>query len=507
MNINPSYNNLYNDILNHNYKISNNEAVVAYSGKFTGRVPNSKRLVYNDTLNNIWWGFNKNIPINQKIHNKFLSYANTYYNNLFNYYIIDGYAGWDTKYQLKIRTYCKDPYHALFIKNMLIKSDKKFDIPDFTIYNLGDINVNDTNIKHYENNLNNCLVSLDLVNKNMVIYGTNYAGEMKKGIFTYMMYYTITINNLCLHSSANIDKNTGDTTFFFGLSGTGKTTLSSCNSKLLIGDDEHVWTDDGIYNIEGGCYIKCFGLDKNKEPILYNGIKKNSVLENVIMLPNGELDFYDTSVSHNTRCAIPLDNLNNSRFPCIGNHPKNIIFLTCDAYGVLPPISLLNIDQAIYFFLSGYTSKVAGTEQGIIDPIATFSTCFGHPFIVHKPELYAKMLSDKIKKHKSNVWMINTGYIGDKYKNTNRINLSYTRIMIEAIYDNYFNIYYNNDFEIYKPFNLKIPKFCKNIPTNILNPRKYTNDLNDLEIRTNILFNKFKFNFNNNFDSVFNIYK
>lgn len=504
MKVNPSYNDLYKDILISDYQITNTGAVIAKSGKFTGRVPDSKRLVYNDKLYNIWWGFKKNIAIHQKIHNRFLNFANTYYNNLLNYYIIDGYAGWDTKYQLKIRTYCTDPYHALFMKNMLIKSDNKFDKPDFTIFNLGNVNVDDTNIEHYENNLNNCLISLDLVNNNMVIFGTKYAGEMKKGVLTYMMYHTPTIGNLCLHSSANIDKNTCDTTFFFGLSGTGKTTLSSCDGKFLIGDDEHVWTDEGIYNIEGGCYVKCIGLDKDKEPILFDGIKKNSVLENVIMLPNGELDFNDTSITQNTRCAIPLENLSNSKFPCIGNHPKNIIFLTCDATGVMPPISLLTKEQAIYFFLSGYTSKVAGTEQGINEPTATFSTCFGHPFIVHKPELYGKMLGDKIDKYNCRVWMINTGYVGDKYGKTDRINLSYTRKMIEAIYENYFNI--NNDFEIYKPFNIKIPKFCKDIPTNILNPRKYSNNLNDLEIRINHLFNQFNYNFNKNFDNKFNIY-
>lgn len=353
-------------------------------------------------------------------------------------YIIQGLACWKRSFVVKV--ICLNPYHAVFMKNMLIdpKEINQDDLKnnegevDLTIYSLGKYNLP---IPHEDilqeedkqNPLSDTLVGLNLSTSTMLIYGTEYAGEMKKGVFTYMLYKLPLMGELPLHSSATKEVD-GSTTLFLGLSGTGKTTLSSDDNSLLIGDDEHVWSDDGIYNIEGGCYAKCAYLDSQKEPIIYNAIRYGSVLENVVV-KDSKIDYQDVSITENTRCSYPLSYISNCCIPAIGTHPTNIIFLTCDASGVLPPLSKLDLDSAVTMFLAGYTSKVAGTEVGVTKPEPTFSSCFAGPFIVWKPERYGQMLKEKLETYKTNVWLVNTGY----QKSGKRYPLSFSRSLVSFI--------------------------------------------------------------------------
>ena len=301
--------------------------------------------------------------------------------------------------------------------NMLIRPtkaelEKDFaDGADYYIFNSGEFGAN----KHIPGVVSETAVSLDFQQRKMVILGTQYAGEMKKGVFTIMNYLMPKKGHLPLHSSCNVGKN-GDVCLFFGLSGTGKTALSAVGDRFLIGDDEHVWTDKGVFNIEGGCYAKCVGLSKEKEPEIYNAIKFGSILENVGLKENSrEVNYNDISLTENTRATYPLEYIPNSQIPAVCGHPKNIVFLTCDAFSVLPPVSKLTPEQAIYHFYSGYTAKIAGTEQGIKEPTPTFSACFGEAFLPLKPQVYADLLYKKINEHKVNVWLVNTGWTGGKY--------------------------------------------------------------------------------------------
>jgi len=320
-------------------------------------------------------------------------------------FITDGYAGWDEKYRIKTRVISCRPYHALFMKQMLMRDDikglnEKFGDggPDFTIMNSGEF-VADPHIADVNDKTS---VNVNFSTKELVILGTNYAGEMKKGVFGIMHYYMPQVNNLSMHCSANIGAE-GDTTILFGLSGTGKTTLSSDPKRLLIGDDEHVWTDTNVFNIEGGCYAKADGLSREREPDIYDAVKFGSLVENTVFFPDESrpriIDYNDTSLTKNTRVCYPLEHIRHVQIPAIGGHPKNVIFLTCDAFGVMPPVSMLEPEQAMYHFISGYTSKVAGTEVGINEPQMTFSACFGEAFLPLHPYVYAEMLAEKCEKH------------------------------------------------------------------------------------------------------------
>lgn len=320
-------------------------------------------------------------------------------------FITDGYAGWDEKYRIKTRVISCRPYHALFMKQMLMRDDikglnEKFGDggPDFTIMNSGEF-VADPHIADVNDKTS---VNVNFSTKELVILGTNYAGEMKKGVFGIMHYYMPKLNNLSMHCSANIGAE-GDTTILFGLSGTGKTTLSSDPKRLLIGDDEHVWTDTNVFNIEGGCYAKADGLSREREPDIYDAVKFGSLVENTVFFPDESrpriIDYNDTSLTKNTRVCYPLEHIRHVQIPAIGGHPKNVIFLTCDAFGVMPPVSMLEPEQAMYHFISGYTSKVAGTEVGINEPQMTFSACFGEAFLPLHPYVYAEMLAEKCEKH------------------------------------------------------------------------------------------------------------
>lgn len=411
-----NYEQLYKDCLEYypNYKKTLTNAMVAYSGEKTGRSPKDKRIVRDETTENINWG-DVNIPMSDKVYMHYKEIAIDYIDKkpYYRTYIVTGYAGWLNK--RKIKVVCVNPYHAIFMKNMLVEIYDDNRPADFTIYCVGELKLSDVtpyplqDICNSAFPLKDTLIGFNFKDKSMIIFGTEYAGEMKKAVFSYMLYEMPKIGLLPLHSSANIDKN-GNTTLFLGLSGTGKTTLSTDGNSKLIGDDEHIWTDDQCYNIEGGCYAKCIGLNKNSEPEIYNAIKFGSILENTIIKENGEIDFDDNSITENTRCSYPIYFIENSVIPCVGEHPKNIIFLTCDATGILPIVSELKGEQIEMMFVCGYTSKVAGTEIGVTKPVSTFSACFAGPFIVWHPRLYSKMLMEKINKHGSRVWLVNTGY-------------------------------------------------------------------------------------------------
>ena len=292
---------------------------------------------------------------------------------------------------------------------------------------------------------------------------------MKKGIFGVMHYYMPTVGALSMHASANEGKD-GDSTVLFGLSGTGKTTLSADANRALIGDDEHVWSDNGIFNIEGGCYAKAVGLSESKEPEIYNAIKFGAIVENIKYLGDDQprsIDYDDTSLTENTRCCYPLEHIPGVKIPAMGGHPKNIIFLTADANGVLPPVSRLNYDQAMYHFVSGYTAKVAGTEVGVTEPVSTFSACFGEAFLPKHPYLYAKMLAEKVEKHRANVWLVNTGWTGGKVGVGKRMSLKDTRQIIDNIHDGSLE---KEEYEVVPGFNLNVPTACKGVDPIILNP-------------------------------------
>jgi len=463
------YNLSTDELYNHALKIhktNDTGALVAYSGKYTGRCPKDKRVVKTELTKDIWWG-NINKPIEEELFYFYYLNGHNYINSCENTYIMDCYAGWDPKNQINVRIICTDPYHALFMRNMLIPADKIHTHIDLEVINCSSIT-----LKHYDDKLNEMnldkgdldenLIGLDLIKGKVVIYGTKYAGEMKKSVLTYMMYKMPTVNNLCLHSSACVNDE-GNVLSFFGLSGTGKTTLSASKGLTLIGDDEHVWTDDGIFNIEGGCYAKCIGLKQENEPEIYNAIKRGAVLENVTLNEDNSVDYDDISITHNTRCAYPLNHLENVLIPAsINTHPKNIVLLVCDAFGLIPPVSRLTPKKAVFYFLLGYTCKMPGTEKGVDEPTKTFSTCFAEPFIIWKPEIYGSMLMDKIMKHDCNVWLLNTGWLG----NGNRMPLKHTRKIVDMISNESIN---DCEFKKFPYLNIDVP-LIKDIPDKYLLP-------------------------------------
>ncbi|KAF9368329.1 Protein kinase C-like 1 [Podila verticillata] len=312
-------------------------------------------------------------------------------------------------------------------------------------------------------------VAINFQRREMVILGTEYAGEMKKGVFTIMHYLMPKAGVLSLHSSAN-QGNAGDVTLFFGLSGTGKTTLSADPHRHLIGDDEHCWSDTGVFNIEGGCYAKCIDLSAEKEPEIYAAIRYGAVLENVVLDEDTrQVDYTDKSLTENTRCAYPIEYIPNAKIPCVGGHPKNIVMLTCDAFGVLPPVSKLSSAQAMYHFISGYTAKIAGTEDGVTEPEATFSACFGQPFLVLHPTKYASMLAAQTHMHAADVYLVNTGWNGGSFQGAGkRISLKYSRLILDAIHNGSLA---EAEYETYPVFGLHIPKEVKGVPAEVLNPR------------------------------------
>jgi len=415
--------------------ISDSGALIAYSGEKTGRSPKDKRIVEQpNSEQDIWWG-PVNIPIDERTFAINRSRAVDYLNTRPRLYVIDAFAGWDPEHRIKVRVVCELPYHALFMWTMLIRPTPEetanFGEPDWVIFNAGQFPANPLTAGM----TSKTSIDLNIGTQEFVILGSGYAGEMKKGIFTVMNYLMPKRGHLSMHCSATCDEDGENTSVLFGLSGTGKTTLSADPNRQLVGDDEHVWTDNGVFNVEGGCYAKALDLSPESEPAIFHALRFGAVLENVRFDPGDHhVDFGDTSITQNTRGAYPVEAIENARIPGIANHPTDIIFLTCDAFGVLPPISELNPNMAMYHFISGYTAKVAGTEVGVTEPEATFSPCFSGPFLVWHPGHYARLLADKMKEHQTRVWLVNTGWSGGAHGTGARIKLKYTRAIIDAIH-------------------------------------------------------------------------
>ena len=448
--------------------IAANGGLVAMSGEKTGRTPKDKRVVEeNSTKEDIWWG-DINIPLSEDSFQENRRIALEFLRESPDLYVVDGYAGWDPKYRLKVRVLCARPYHALFMWNMLIRPTEaelaEFGEPDYVILNAGQTEAN----PQVEGVTSKASVSVNFASKELVILGTQYAGEMKKGIFSIMNYLMPKNDVLSMHCSAN-EGPKGNVSIFFGLSGTGKTTLSADPNRKLIGDDEHCWSDDGVFNIEGGCYAKCINLSAEKEPEIYDAIRFGAILENVIYDERThEIDYDDTTITQNTRTSYPIEHIPNAKIPCVGGHPEHIILLTCDAFGVLPPVARLTPAQAMYHFISGYTAKVAGTEMGVVEPEATFSACFGAAFMVWHPTKYAELLADKMRKYGSKAWLVNTGWSGGGYGSGSRMDLAYTRAIIDAIHNGELE---NAPTQKDELFGFDVPTQCSNVPTKILWPK------------------------------------
>jgi phosphoenolpyruvate carboxykinase (ATP) len=454
--------------------ISSTGSLIAYSGKKTGRSPTDKRVVDEmEVREDIWWG-SVNIKLDPQSFLINRERAIDYLNTRERLYVIDGFAGWDPKYRLKIRIICARAYHALFMHNMLIRPTPaelaNFGEPDYVIYNGGGFPAN----KHTAGMTSTTSVDLSFGKREFVILGTEYAGEMKKGVFTIMNYLMPKQGVLSMHCSATEARDGSDSSILFGLSGTGKTTLSADPKRLLIGDDEHCWSDDGIFNIEGGCYAKVIDLAKEQEPDIWNALQFGSVLENVVFEQQSRLvDYTDVSITQNTRGCYPLDSIPNAKIPAVGRHPKNVIFLTCDAFGVLPPVSKLTSAQAMYQYISGYTAKVAGTEVGVKDPEATFSACFGGPFLAWHPTKYAELLAAKLKAHGAQAWLVNTGWSGGGFGVGARMKLKFTRAIIDAIHNGSLAKAPTVEDAV---FGLAIPTQCEGVPAEILQPRNTWTD-------------------------------
>lgn len=466
-------------------------ALAINTGKFTGRAPNDRFIVKDEiTAEDVWWG-KVNMPFDS---DKF----DALYNKVVNYlsgkelYVRDAYVCADQNYRTNIRVVNEYPWSNLFCYNMFLRPNetelenftadwKIVNAPDFQ----ADPEVDGTRSKNF--------AILNFKRKIALIGGTGYTGEMKKGIFSALNFILPTQKNtLPMHCSANVGED-GDTAIFFGLSGTGKTTLSADPSRKLIGDDEHGWTKENtVFNFEGGCYAKVIDLTEESEPDIFRAIKKGAILENVGIDENAKVDFEDDSITQNTRVSYPIEHIDNVQPDLVGENPKNIFFLTADAFGVLPPISKLTPGQAAYHFISGYTAKVAGTEAGINEPVPSFSACFGAPFMPLHPTRYAEMLSDKMREAGVNVWLINTGWTGGPYGTGNRMKLKYTRAMIaEALQGNLSTV----EFEEHEIFGLHMPKTCPNVPADVLNPRNTWKDKDAYDAKAKQLAKSFKDNF------------
>ena len=454
--------------------ITRTGAVAVDTGVFTGRSPKDKYVVFDEkTKDTVWWRSDKakisdNKPITLEIWNHCKNIAANQLSGK-RLFVVDCYCGANVNTRLKVRFIMEVAWQAHFVKNMFIRPEpqelENF-TPDFTVLNASKAKNPDWQ-KQGLNSEN--FVFFNLTEGMLIIGGTWYGGEMKKGIFAVMNYYLPLRGVASMHCSANVGKN-GDTAIFFGLSGTGKTTLSVDPDRALIGDDEHGWDDEGVFNFEGGCYAKCVKLSKKDEPDIYNAIRRDALLENLVILSDGTIDFNNTSKTENTRVSYPIYHINNIVKPVSkAGHAKKVIFLTADAFGVLPPVSHLTEEQTRYYFLSGYTAKVAGTERGIVEPVPSFSTCFGATFLMLDPIIYANELTRKMKLHNADAWLINTGWMGGPYGTGKRIDLPVTRMIVDAILDESIK---NCEFVTLPVFNLKIPVRLGDIDDSILDPGK-----------------------------------
>jgi len=446
--------------------LSANKAISVKTGKYTGRSPDDRFIVDDEqTHNTVDWG-KVNHPIaGDKFDNLFEKMKKHIENK--DIFVFDGFVGADKEHRLPIRVITDHAWQNLFVRQLFIRptaEELESHKPEYTLFAINDFKA----IPEVDGTRSDVFIILDYTKKIVLIGGTSYAGEIKKAMFSVMNYSLPSKGVFPMHCSANIGKN-GDTALFFGLSGTGKTTLSADPNRMLIGDDEHGWSDRGVFNFEGGCYAKCINLNRDAEPQIWDAIKFGTVLENVVldkekMMPN----FNDSSLTENTRAAYPLDYIPGAIIPSLGGNPNVIIFLTADAFGVMPPIARLTKESAMYHFMSGYTSKLAGTERGITEPKGTFSECFGAPFMSRHASVYAKLLGEKITKHNTTVYLVNTGWSGGPYGIGKRMNINHTRRMVTAALTGELDaIKYRHD----DIFNLEVPTECPGVPSEVLNPR------------------------------------
>lgn len=473
-------------------KMTSSGAIAIDTGEFTGRSPKDKFTVKDDvTEKSVWWN-NFNIPFDpQKFDQLYIKMIRYFEGKEF--YVRDAYACSDWRYRMNIRVINEYAWSNLFVYNMFMRPTAKelqnF-APEWLILNAPGFKADPAVDGTRQHNFS----IIDFKRKIILVGGSGYTGEIKKGIFTALNFILPHQKNvLSMHCSANIGEK-GDTAVFFGLSGTGKTTLSADPNRRLIGDDEHGWTEDNvIFNFEGGCYAKTIDLSEEKEPDIFRAIRKGALLENIgFKKGTNEVDYKDGSRTENTRVSYPIDHINNIATPSLGMNPKNIFFLTCDAYGVLPPIAKLNPGQAAFHFISGYTAKVAGTEADVTEPTMTFSACFGAPFMPLHPTKYAEMLSKKMQAAKVNVWLVNTGWSGGAYGIGKRMSLKYTRALITAALNGELD---NLKYETHDVFGVAMPLTCPGVPDEILNPRNTWSDKDAYDTQANFLANAFNKNF------------
>jgi phosphoenolpyruvate carboxykinase (ATP) len=451
--------------------LSSTGALSVKTGRFTGRSPDDKYIVDDEvTHNSVNWG-KVNHPISEENFDKIFRRMKKHIEDK-EFFIFDGFVGADPDHRLPIRVINNRAWHNLFARQLFIRptgeelEDYK---PEFTLISCDDFAA----IPEEEGTRTETFIIINFKKKLVLIGSTSYAGEIKKAMFSIMNFLLPRKGVFPMHCSANVGKG-GDTALFFGLSGTGKTTLSADPDRRLVGDDEHGWSDTGVFNFEGGCYAKCINLKQEKEPQIWNAIRFGSVMENVVMRDgNREPDFDDGSLTENTRVAYPLDYIDGAIIPSIAGHPKVIVFLTADAFGVMPPIARLTKESAMYHFMSGYTSKLAGTERGITEPKETFSHCFGAPFMPLHAQEYAKMLGEKITEHGTRVYLINTGWTGGPYGVGKRMNLTYTRAMVSAALNGEID---KVPIKHHGIFNLDMPTSCPGVPDDVLDPRNTWSD-------------------------------
>jgi len=477
--------------------------IVCLTGPHTGRSPNDKFMVADPSIeSDIWWG-----DVNRRFEREkldgLLARAREHVRGK-DLFVFDGYAGAtgaDPRHRLPVRIITENAWHSLFARNMFVREEDPEKLagfePGFVVWNVASLQADPGR----DGTRSATFILLDLARRMVLIGGTQYAGEIKKSIFSVMNYFLPKMGVLSMHCSANYGATQDDVALFFGLSGTGKTTLSSDPDRTLIGDDEHGWSEDGVFNIEGGCYAKVIRLSAQGEPEIYQTTRTfGTILENVVCDPETRrLDLDSDRLTENTRASYPLTQLNNVDLQGMAGHPRNIVFLTCDAFGVLPPISRLTAEQAMYHFLSGYTAKVAGTEKGITEPKVTFSTCFGAPFLPLHPSVYAGMLGEKMTQHGAKVWLLNTGWTGGPYGVGQRIKLSYTRRMVTAALSGELD-----DVETWNDpnFGLAVPLRIEGVPDQVLRPRETWKNPADYDAKATQLADMFADNFEKYEDQV-----
>ncbi|MDG2032003.1 MAG: phosphoenolpyruvate carboxykinase (ATP) [Phycisphaerales bacterium] len=469
-----------------------NGALMCDTGERTGRSPGDKFLEDTPGIHdNIDWG-KVNQPISTENFAKLEALAIEHLSSREELFRFDGQAGADPKYRLKVSVFTEEAWHSLFAKTLFINAEKNeldgFE-PDWVIYNACNLKIENPEQYGVKNDL---AIIQSLEQRKVIILGTRYAGEMKKSIFYAMNYDLPDLNVFPMHCSSNIDKkDPSNVALFFGLSGTGKTTLSADPDRRLIGDDEHGWSDDGVFNIEGGCYAKCIKLTEEGEPEIWNAIRFGSVLENVVLDENCVPDYDDGSKTENTRVTYPVSFIDDAQIPSMGGHPKNVVFLTADAFGVLPPVSKLTREQAMYYFVNGYTSKLAGTEAGVTEPQPNFSPCFGGPFLPRAPIVYAQWLAKRIEAQSSDVWLLNTGWTGGPYGVGSRFSLPWTRAFVRSILDGSLRDAKTVEHPI---FGLHMPTAVEGVPSEVLDPRNTWDDKAGYDLKARELADRFRAN-------------